>query len=556
MARQRSSSSASPVDLIPGYDPAATAGDCWFDEKAAGNAILFIETALKHVKGEKAGQPFILEPWQRAIIAALFGWKRQDGTRRYREAFIYIPRKNGKTTLSAAIVLTILFTDGEAGAEIYSAAAEREQAALVFSHASGMVRQNATLDAACKIYSASKAIVIESMNSSYRVLSADAGTKHGLNVHCAVIDELHAHKNRDLVDVLQSGTGARRQPLIVHITTADFARPSICNEKLDYARKVRDGIIEDPSFLPVIYEASATDDDWADEKLWRRVNPNLGVSLSWDHMRHEFAAARETPAYENTFKRLHLNMVTEQDVRWLPMDAWDECDGAVVESEFAGRTCFAGLDLSATTDITALCLAFPIFDGHMYPRGDHPPDSTRYDLLFRFWSPKDTAEKRERKDRVPYLTWAQQGLMTLTPGNVVDYEYIRRDLNALAESFQIEELAVDPWNAMHLMTLLQGDGFNVTAMRQGFASLSGPSKEFEKAVVGRQLRHGGHPIMRWMASNVAVEQDAAGNIKPSKRKSSEKIDGVVAAVMAVGRAAATAQTTSVYETRGVLVGEW
>ena len=314
------------IGLVPGYDPQATAGDCWFDEEAADKVVGFFADCLVHVKGEFAGRPFLLEPWQQAIVANLFGWKRPDGTRRYREAFIFVPRKNGKSILAAGICIYMLFCDGEWGAEIYCAAAERDQAALVFDVAKQMVNHEPVLRDACRIYT--KAITIESMGSTFKAISADASTKHGYNAHCAVIDELHAQKNRELVDVLITSTGARRQPLIVHITTSDFERPSICNEKHDYASKVRDGIIEDRAFLPVIYEAGR-DDDWTNPEVWAAVNPNYGVSISKEYLAHECQRAQEAPTYENTFKRLHLNIRTEQDVRWISMERWERCGGPV-----------------------------------------------------------------------------------------------------------------------------------------------------------------------------------------------------------------------------------
>jgi len=516
------------IRLVPGYDPCETAGECTFDEEAAGNALAFIEECCTHVKGELAREPFVLKPWQRAMVANLFGWKRKDGTRRYREALVYVPRKNGKTTLLAAIIAYVLFADGEPGAELYSAAADRDQAKLVFAQVKGMVHNEPVLESAATVYQNS--VVVG--GSSYKAISAEAGTKHGYNSHLVVVDELHAQPNRELVDVLMTSTGARRQPLTIHITTADFDRESICNEKHDYACKVRDGIIEDPAFLPVIYEASI-DDDWTDPEIWAKANPNLGVSVSEEYIAHECKRAQESPTFENTFKRLHLNIKTEQDVRWLPMEAWDACGAEAALPD--GGPCWAGLDLSATTDATACVLA--------------ARDLDTYILDAHFWIPADKAREREKRDRVPYLTWARQGFITLTEGNVVDYEVVRRDINALARKYRIVELAADPWNAYHLLDEMQAqDGLNVLEHRQGFVSMSGPTKEFEKAVLSNKIRHGDNPVLRWMASNVTVETDASGNIKPSKKKSTEKIDGIVAAIMAVGRAAMNDTGGSYYDT--------
>lgn len=526
---------------IPGYDPFATAaGDSWLDEVAAELAIGFFRDCLKHIEGAMAGQPFLLEDWQKAIIGNLFGWKRKDRkgriVRRYREAMIYVPRKNGKTPLAAGICNYVLFCDGERGAQIYSAAAEREQAALLYRHAKGMVEQEAELLSRAKIYGGAghRSIVLRDDEASvYKVLSADADTKHGGNSHLVIVDELHAQPNRDLVDVLQTSMASenRKQPLLVHITTADFDRESICNEKHDYACKVRDGVINDPSFLPVIYEA-LPDEDWTDPEVWQKANPNLGVSVSLDYLDRECMRAQETPTYENTFKRLHLNMKTQNDVLWIALAAWDLCAGLNdgespiqwrdrMEKELAGSECFGGLDLATTTDIAALVLAFRR-DGETI-------------LLPYFWVPVNGARQRSQRDRVPYETWISQGLIEATDGDVIDYDVIRAHINELQTQFNIKELAIDRWNATQICTQLAADSFEVFMHGQGYAGMSAPSKEFERVILEKTLRHGGNPVLRWMASNVAAEIDASGNIKPSKKKSTERIDGIVAGVMAVGR---------------------
>ncbi len=526
------------IRLVPGYDPAATAGDCRFEPEAALRAIGFFEDCLVHIKGKWAGQPFLLEPWQKAILANLFGWKRPDGTRRYREAFIFVPRKNGKSLLAAGICCYMLFCDDEWGAEIYSAAAERDQAALVFEVAKQMVRAEPVLAEVARIYT--KSITIEQRGSSYKAISADASTKHGYNTHCAVIDELHAQRNRELVDVLATSTGARAQPLIVHITTSDFERISICNEKHGYASKVRDGIIEDPAFLPVIYEATR-DDDWTDPATWRKANPNLGVSISEDYLAQECKRAQESPAFENTFKRLHLNIRTEQDVRWLSMERWDRCGGDVRPDWLVGERCWGGLDLGATADLTSLCLLFP----------DEKAEG--YKALWWFWAPRDNAERRERRDRVPYLAWEKQGFLELTDGEETDYRVIRRRVGEIVERYRIVDLAVDRlFQGAELCQNLADDGIEVVPFGQGFMSMAAPAAEFERLVNRGELRHGDNPVMRWMASNATVRMDPAGNIKPDKQRSREKIDGVVAAVMALGRAIVREEEVkSVYQTRGV-----
>lgn len=537
------------VEGIPGYDPVATAGPCHFDADAAQDAMDFFPECLKHVKGAKGGEPFVLEPWQQAIVANLYGWKRPDGTRRYRECFIFVPRKNGKTPLVSGIVLYSLFCDPEPGAEIYSAAADRDQASLVFAHAKGMVLQEVELSSRCKIYEVARAIVREDTQSSYKVISAEANTKHGYNSNLVVIDELHAQPNRELVDVLTTSTGARRQPLILYTTTSDFERPSICNEKWDYATKVRDGVLQDDAFLPVIYEAPKLWDGhpadylslryYADEAIWQHANPNLGVSLSWEYMRAECRRAQETPAYLNTFLRLHLNVRTQQDVAHYDITQWDACAAPIDPEDLRGRPCWGGLDLASTSDLCALALIFP------------EDDNT---ILAYFWLPEATALIRERRSRVPYPAWVNQGYITTTPGNVADYDVVYEDILSLMALYDLQDLAYDRWGATHLMTRLQGAGLTCTGFGQGFASMSAPMKELDRLLASGELRHGGNPVARWCLSNVMSEGDAAGNVKPSKKKSSEKIDFCTAVLMALGRAMVRDQAgPSVYERRGVLM---
>jgi phage terminase large subunit-like protein len=536
--------------LLPGYDPVATAADGdWFSVEFAESAIKFFWKYLTHVEGALAGKPFELCPWQQAIVGAAFGWKRSDGTRRYREVFQFVPRKNGKSTMLGGLINLVAFCDKEPGAQLYSAAAEREQAALVHRQAKGMILANPELSHGTRIYATFKSIEYPT-GSVYKALSADADTKHGLNVHFACIDELHNQPNRELVEVLMTGTGARRQPLIWHITTADYDRESICNEKYDYACKVRDGVIEDRGFLPVIFEA-LKDDDWKSEEVWAKANPNLGVSVSLDYLRRECKRAQEVPAYENTFKRLHLNMRTQQDVRWLSLEQWDLCAGldegetpaewlARTERECANRECYAAIDLSSISDVTAKVSVFRDDDGG-------------YTILPRFWLPEETAKIRDRKDRVPYLTWAREGFIRFTAGNRIDYSFIRQEINEQSKVQTIKEIAYDPWNAQQLATQLgEKDGFEMVEFRQGTISMNEPCKELERLIGSKLLRHGNNPVLRWMVSNVCVKIDESGNLRPDKKRSSEKIDGVVALIMAIGRAMVATGDGSIYDTRGVV----
>jgi phage terminase large subunit-like protein len=526
------------ISAIPGYDPCVTAKGHLFDVEKAHRAVEFFPEMLTHVKGDKAKTPFGLEPWEAAIVANVFGWVEPDGRRRYREAFVFVPRKNGKTTLIAGFCLFVLVADGEPGAEIYSAAADREQATLVFDQAKGMVHQNPLLAERLKIYGGlgQRAIMYESQMSSYKVISADADTKHGYNTHLAVIDELHAQPNRELVDVLGTSTGSRRQPLILYITTSDYERPSICNEKYDYATKIRDGIIDDASFLPVVYEATK-DDDWKDPKIWRKANPNFGISVSEEYLARECKRAQEVPSYENTFKRLHLNIRTEQAERWIQMEHWDLCGGHFDKKALIGRPCFGGLDLASTIDLASLVLYFP--------NDDHK-------LLCWFYCPADRILERSRRDKVPYELWRDEGLITATPGNVIDYEFIKTDLLKICETYDVQEIGFDPYNARQLCVgLADQHGLPMIEFRQGYLSMNDPCKKFETMVISHTLDHGGHKILRWMASNAVITRDPADNIKINKAKATEKIDGIIAAVMGLGCSMAkTIKKESVYEKRG------
>jgi len=519
--------------MIAGYDPYETAGDCVFCQESASRATGFFKDCLTHVKGELSGQPFILDQWQSDIIEAMFGWKKPDGTRRYQAAYIEIPRKNGKSTLCAGIGLYHLFADQtDHGKEVYSCAAEREQASIVFDIASQMVAAEPILRSNSKTFR--KAISVEKTASTYKVLSADAYTKHGLNASMIVFDELHAQQSRDLWDVMSTSTGARVQPLTVAITTAGYDRNSICYEVRNYAERVRDGILEDQSFLPVIYCADDKD-DFTKESTWKKANPAYGISIRKEYFEREAMKASELPSYENTFRRLHLNQWTEQATRWLPMDRWDEANDF---HEFGDRPCYGGLDLASTTDITALVLVCLDEDGG-------------FDVLPFFWIPSENAHRRERKDKVPYEAWIKQGNVRVTDGDIVDYDQIREDILEICQKFNVREIAVDRWNATQIVTQLEGEDVNMVMFGQGYRSMSAPSKQLEALVMGRKLHHGGNPVLRWMASNVAIESDPAANIKPSKKKSTEKIDGIVATVMAIARATATLEDgESIYETKG------
>jgi phage terminase large subunit-like protein len=535
------------MDLIPGYDPYRDARGFAFDAERADRVVDFFSTQLVFIEGKKAGQPFVLEDWQAAWVGCLFGWVDSKGLRRYRECLDYVPRKNGKSPIVGGIMDYVLFCDGEPGAQCYCAAADREQASIVFRHAAGMVERNPALTRECVIYRSLRSM--EFAGSFARVLTSEAASKHGYNSHLVIVDELHAQPDRELVDVLTSSTGTREQPIVIYVTTADFDRPSICNDKLDYAKKVRDGLINDPRFLPVIYE-TPEDADWEDEAVWRAANPGMGSIKSLDYMRRECAKAKDEPSYQGTFRRLELNQRTPTQSVWIDMTQWDACQGEIDWDRLKDVECWGGLDLSASRDVTALVLC--------WPNADMGPLGVRTVVRAWHWIPEDVAAAKEKTDRVPYRQWHDEGLVEFTPGNVTDYGFIRAALrDDILPLFAMKDLGADPWNATHLITeLTEQDGVPVVAFRQGFVSMSGPAKEFERLVAGGKLLHDGNPLLRWQVSNAVVRRDPAGNIKPDKEKSSQRIDGLVASIMSVGRASvesANDKGPSVYEDRGMLV---
>lgn len=523
------------IKTIPGYDPYYGAEEYFFDVEEAQRRIDFFKDYLVHTKAEWADRPLELRDWQRAVVANLFGWKHKETKyRRYREALIYVPRKNGKTTLCAGICLCMLYCDGEKGAEIYSAAAEKGQAKIVFDIAKDMVKRNPELAAASETFK--NMVRLPGLNSTFVPISKDADTKYGFNLHGCAFDELHVQKNSYLVDVLQTSTAARRQPLIVYLTTADFARESICNDKYDQACKVRDQVIDNPRILPVIYEAGQ-DDDWNLVSTWRKANPNYGISPTEDYFKGEYQHAKESPGFQNTFMRLHLNIQTGQEKRWFPMDKWNKCKGRVGQASLVGQKCFGGLDLGSVSDLCAFALFFP----------------EQLALLSWHWVPKEQALKRAEKNRGLYLKWAEQGFMTITPGDVADYDVIRVDMNRIRQDYLIKSVGVDMWNAGKLVTeLTDQDQFDMIPYSQQYKAMTTPCKELERMILSETLDHGDNKVLTWCASNVTLEIDPHENYKPSKKRSGDKIDGIVAAIMAIGVSLADADAgPSVYEEQGI-----
>lgn len=518
----------------------ASASEYWFDKNAADKAEAFF-AHLPHIKGRMAGKNFVLEDWQRErIIRPLFGWKRRDGSRKYRTAYIEIPRKNGKSTLCAGIALYLLFCDGEEGAEVYSAAGTRDQALMVYDPAVAMLRQIPWLDDECDIFKSSKKVVHR--NSFYKAVAAEAGPIHGTNPHGIIFDELHVQTDRELWDTFQTGRGERLQPLTVAITTAGYDRSSICWEQHEYARRVADpnDPLTDETFLSVIYGADP-EEDWTSPEVWAKANPNLGVSIFPEFLQEECEKAKDSPAYENTFRRLYLNQWTEQAVRWMPMEHWDACCGVYDLDNLTGRACYAGLDISSTRDLTSLVLLFPL-------------DDSEFVILPFFWAPKEAATKRDKQDRQGYLGWAGTHI-TLTPGNSIDQSAIREKMWELSELFEIRAVGFDGWNMDECYQQLCREGWpedTLVKYPQSYAGYNEPMKRTLELVRERKLIHGGHPVLRWNASNVVSKEDPNGNLRPDKGQSGDKIDGFCALLMALGLALEMAgERFSVYETRGL-----
>ena len=509
----------------------------YFDKSAAKKAVGFIETFITHTKGEMSGKPFLLEDWQKKIVSDLFGWKnKKTDLRKYRTAYIQIGRKNGKSTLASALALYMLFADDERGSEIYSAAGDRQQAGIVHEIAKGMIVANPELSKRAKVYRNS--IVNESKGNFYQAISSDSKTKHGFNANCIIFDELHTQPNRDLWDTLTTSVGSRRQPLTIAITTAGYDRNSICHEIYKYAQQVDNQSVKDETFYSCIYEAEM-DDDITDEEVWKKANPNYGVSLKKNYMEIESQRAVDVPSYQNTFKRLMLNIWTDSVSVWIPNNEWMECHQEFDYSTLDGKECWGGLDLASTRDISAFVLLFKVDE--------------KYIVLPHLFIPEENAKKRSERDGVDYVTWKNQGHIIATDGDVADYNFIKEKINELSKKYRIQSIAYDRWNASQLVIDLQNDGANMDPFGQGFVSMSAPTKELEKLIIGKQIIHDDNPCMNWMLSNVAIQEDPAGNIKIAKNKSKEKVDGLVALVMALGEMMTEESTDSVYDERGLLI---
>lgn len=503
---------------IAGFDATRLMQGYQYDREKGDKAVGFFHEILTHTKSgfaTDAGQAFVLERWQQTLLRAAFGIVDNQGRRRFRQLWLEIPRKNGKTTLAAGIALYGLVADGEVGAELYCAAADRNQASLLFGIAEQMVTNSDLLSDHCLVTPSKKQIAYR--QNVLQAISSEAGSKHGYNSHIILADEVHAWYGRELWDVLQTSTGARRQPLMIGITTAGHDRSSLCYEVHEYACKVRDGLVDDPTFLPVVYGADDTD-DWRSPTTWRKANPNLGVSIDESYLEKECRRAETTPAYQNTFRRLHLNQWTQQSTRWIDINRWFE--NPREDFEFDGREyTFGGLDLSSTTDLTSWCVLQITSTGGLRAK-------------WRHYIPEGGLEKAMKTDRVPYDQWQREGWLTVTPGERVDYSRVEADIVADVNEYDVYALGYDPWNAENTQQHLARDtACKVIKVSQSFRFLNEPCKYFEAAVASRQVWNGANPIVDWMVENVEVQSDASGNMRPAKpeaKAGAKRIDGIAA----------------------------
>ena len=514
-----------------------------YDKDEADFVVNFIQS-LSHTKGDFFKEPFILIDWQEQLVRDIFGTLKPDGTRQFTTAYVEISKKSGKSELAAAIALYMLCADGEQRAEVYGCAADRDQASLVFDVACDMVRLSKALKQFCDIKPSRKTIHFNPTNSVYKALSADVAGKSGVNVSALIFDELWVQKDRKFFDMMTKGTSdARKNPLHFIITTAGTDTHSICYELHQKAKDIIEGRKVDPTFYPVIYGAE-DDDDWTDEAVWAKANPSLNITIDIEKVRAACESAKMMPNEENAFRQLRLNQWVKQTVRWMPMEKWDLCAFPVNEQSLEGRVCYGGLDLSSTTDLTAFVLVFPPED-----------EDDKYVVLPYFWLPEETLDLRVRRDHVPYDLWERQGFIQTTEGNVVHYGYIEKFIEELGTKYNIREIAFDRWGAAQMVQNLEGMGFTVVPFGQGYSSMSPPTKELMKLVLEKKIAHGGHPVLRWNVDNISIRTDPAGNIKADKEKSTEKIDGAIATIMALDRAIRCGNDSggSVYDERGILL---
>ena len=507
----------------------------YFDRKAAIRAIGFIEK-LKHTKGKWAGQRFKLESWQQFILWNIFGWMKADGTRRFRYVYVEIARKNGKTALSAGIGLYMLFADGEARPEVYSAATVKDQARICFSDAVEIVKKT---DLKNYLSPYRNSIVYELKSGMMKPLSSDYGTHDGLNPSCGIIDEFHAHKDSGMFDVIKSAFGARRQPLMFIITTAGFNKNGACYAYRSNVIKILQGINEDDSLFGIIYTLDSKE-EWDNPKMWIKSNPNLGVSVFPEYLADQVNDAKNRPEAVRNVMTKNVNLWVDAEKTWILDDIWQKCIGTTDIKSLRGCKCWGGLDLSNVSDITAFVLLFH--------------ENEKFQLLPFFWIPEDKMLEKIRKENINYDKWSSLGFVKVTAGNVLDYDFVKADILQIVEMYDLQSTAYDRWNASQTIIDLQNEGMECSPFGQGYGSMGAPTKEFEKMVLTEKIEHFGNPVLRWMMASTVVKTDPAGNIKPDKEKSSQKIDGIVASIMALGEwmTAQAEEDNNPYNQRGML----
>ncbi len=486
-----------------------------FDRKAAGRAIKFIES-LKHTKGEWAGQKFLLEPWQQFAVWNIFGWKLADSTRRFRYAYIEIARKNGKTALSAGIGLYMLFADGESRPEVYSAATVKDQAKICFADAVEIVKAT---DLKRYLSPFRNSITYEQKGGLFKPLSSDYGTHDGLNPSCGIIDEFHAHKDSGMFDVIKSAFGARRQPLMFIITTAGFNKTGACYAYRENVIKILRGVNRDDSLFGIIYTQDSKE-EWDNPPMWIKSNPNLGVSLSVDYLASQVMDAKNRPEAVRNVMTKNVNLWVDAERTWILDEAWMKCAGTTDPATLRGCDCWGGLDLSNVSDVTAFVLLFN--------------ENDKFQLLPFFWIPEEKMLEKIRKENINYHLWLRDGYVKVTPGNVIDYDFVKADILRIVADYDLKSTAYDRWNASQTIIDLSNEGMGFSPFGQGFGSMSAPTKQFEALALTQQVEHFNNPVLRWMLASTVVKTDPAGNIKPDKEKSTQKIDGIVAAIMALG----------------------
>lgn len=497
----------------------------YYFDKAAGDHVCAFAECLPHIKGEwaKRRESIKLEDWQCFFLTTVFGWKRRDGLRRYRTVYLEVARKNSKSTIGAIIGLYMLVADGEIGAEVYSAATTRDQAKIIFETARAMARREREIQSAYGLEANAHNLHVVETGSKFEALSAEGNSLDGLNIHCALVDELHAHKRRVVYDVLETATGSRSQPLVVSVTTSGSDRAGVCYEQRAYVTKLLERTVEDETYFGIIYTIDA-DDDWTDEAVWRKANPNLGVSVYVDDMRRLCAKAQTMASATNAFVTKRLDVWVNAATAWMDMRAWEACgDTSLDLDQFEGRRCFIGIDLASKIDLAAVSLLFP-------------GDGGEYTLFGRYYLPEETVEDGGNSQ---YDGWVRSGHLIATDGARNDLRAtgpIGQDVIEFCRRFHVEQIAYDPFQMIQLQQDFDELGLPTMELRPTVLNFSDPMKELEALVVSDKLRHDGGPVLTWMISNIVAKLDAKDNIYPRKEFVANKIDGGISAIMALGMA--------------------